>query len=202
MSLYWCPHIPPGVCPPHKPSPAIPASRSGMGTVCPRCPRGHKAPTEPLMNSALMKGVQLKYQTPPTRCHGAGGRTVLGRGHAFHPQPRARRGGPHCPPLPDGCCAPPAWHRGGPDGWRHLAVPFPPPWDSGMGWGTPAAGGTQALVGGIPSAPAAAKNTPLRRCRIRALVRALGGDTARHPPKRLPGTHPKSSHGTRSHRHR
>ncbi|XP_029857088.1 AMP deaminase 2 isoform X2 [Aquila chrysaetos chrysaetos] len=71
--------------------------------------------------------------------------------------------------------------------------PFPLHGTAGWGGGHQQRGGTQALVGGIPSAPAAAKNTPLLRWRIRALGRALGGDTARHPPKRLPGTHPNPS---------
>lgn len=60
----------------------FPCQRRCLGTLCSRCPRGHKAVSEPLMNSALMRGVQLKYQTPPPHPPPPRGvRTVLGRGH-------------------------------------------------------------------------------------------------------------------------
>lgn len=101
----------------------IPCQRRCLGTLCSRCPRGHKALSEPLMNSALMRGVQLKYQTPPLPPRGV--RTALGRGQA---------GGPHCPPW---LLCPPSLAQPGPAGWCHLAVSSP----LDKGWGAQRGGG-------------------------------------------------------------
>lgn len=60
--------------------------RRCLGTLCSCCPCGHKALSEPLINSALMRGVQLKYQTPPPPPRGV--RTGA----------MSQAGGPHCPP--------------------------------------------------------------------------------------------------------
>lgn len=91
------------------------------------------------MNLALMKGVQLKYQPPHSVSRG-GDRTVLGRDRtvlggdvASAHSPELGLQVPAVPPSPMAVVSPPAWHRGGPDGRCHLAVPFPAPWDSGMG---------------------------------------------------------------------
>lgn len=121
----------------------IPCQRRCLGTLCSRCPRGHKAVSEPLMNSALIRGVQLKYQTPPPLP------AVCGQCWAGD---MTQAGGPAwllCPPS--------LAQR-----WPWWVVsprcPFTP---------STRGGGHSEGVGGIPSALTAAKNTPPRWWQLR-----------------------------------